>query len=54
MEMVDEFGYGSLERAFTEQDELGEALLFDGSDPSFRKRVQIWTFWRKLEAVNTL
>ena len=54
MEMRDELGYSSLERTFSEQDQFGEALLFDRSDPPFRKRVQIWTSWRKLEAANIL
>jgi len=39
MEMGDELGHSSVERAFTKQDWLGETLLLDGSDPGFRKRV---------------
>ena len=54
MKMGDELGHGSVELAFTEQDEMGEALLLDGADPAFRKRVQIWTSWRKSEAVDAL
>jgi hypothetical protein len=54
MEMDNEFVEGSTKREFSEQDELGEALLLHGSDPAFGKCVQIWTSWRKSEAADAL
>jgi len=41
MIMDHERGQGALERAFAEQDELGEAFFPDGSHPTLGERIQI-------------
>jgi hypothetical protein len=43
-----------VQRAFAEQNELGKAFLLYRAHPTFRKRIQIRTSWRKLETADPL
>jgi hypothetical protein len=51
--MSDEFSHGPVERPFTEQDEFGETLLFDGSDPAFGKRIRVSLQMRRIATLRT-
>jgi hypothetical protein len=42
-----ELGQSPGQRAFAEQNQLRQALLLGGSNPTFRKGVQIRDFWRE-------
>src|SRR5690242_4497304 len=52
--MRNEFSQHPLERAFTEQDELGKAFLFCRSHPSLREGIQIWAAAAEAETLDTL
>ena len=48
MIMRRELGQAALQRTFTQQNQLGQALLFHGSNPALRIRVQIRALGRSV------
>jgi hypothetical protein len=50
--VLKEFVQRTLQRAFTEQDQLAQALVFHGSHPTFCERIQIWTPGREFQGLN--
>jgi hypothetical protein len=51
--MLLELRQRSPQRSFPEQDELGQALLFDRSHPAFRKSIPVWAARRESQTFHT-
>ena len=49
--MFAEVGQSAAQRGFTENNQLGQAFAFDRTYPPPRKRIEIWTAWRKSQAL---